>query len=104
MNSVKAEGIQGFCVGFLSAVAVATSGSEADLGPSAAIAFRLAVCIGAYVDLDGACSPVATKYTAVAVRWREGDADSQAEGSRIIRSIPNVSWRYSFKVCLSSGL
>jgi len=95
LNSVKAGGIQGFCVGFLSAVAVASSGSEVDLGPSAAIALRLAVCIGAYVDQDGAYSPVATEYMAVAIRWKGGNADDKAEAAKIIRSIPNVSQHYS---------
>ncbi|OCK75371.1 putative Phthiocerol synthesis polyketide synthase type I PpsA [Lepidopterella palustris CBS 459.81] len=72
------------------AVAVASSGSEVDLGASAAIALRLAVCIGAYVDQDGAYSPEATEYMAVAIRWREGNADDEAEVDRIIRSIPNA--------------
>ncbi|KAL8727819.1 MAG: hypothetical protein Q9166_005811 [cf. Caloplaca sp. 2 TL-2023] len=91
LNSVKAGGgIQGFCVGFLSAIAVASSGSEVDLGASAAIALRLAVCIGAYVDQDGAYAPVATEYTAVAIRWREGNTDDKAEVAEIIQSIPNA--------------
>jgi hypothetical protein len=94
LNSVMAGGIQGFCVGFLSAVAVAVSGSEIDLGPCAAIALHLAVCIGAYVDLDGAYSPVATEYMAVAIRWMEGNADDKAEAIKIIRSIPDVSQHY----------
>lgn len=91
LNSVLAGGIQGFCVGFLTAVAVASSRSEVDLGPSAAIALRLAVGIGAYVDHDGAFSPVATEYMAVAIRWREGNADDKVEATKIIRSIPDVS-------------
>lgn len=92
LNSVNAGGgIQGFCVGFLSAVAVASSGSEVDLGACAAIALRLAVCIGAYVDQDGAYAPVATEYMAVAIRWREGNTDDKAEVDEIIRSNPHVS-------------
>lgn len=91
LESLRVGGIQGFCVGFLSALAVASSESEAALGPSAATALRLAVIIGAYVDRDGAYSPAATKYTAVAVRWREGNADDKSEVHQIIQSTPNVS-------------
>lgn len=91
LDSVRAAGVQGFCIGFLSAVAVASSGSEVDLGPSAAIALRLAVCIGAYVDQDGAYSSVATEYKAVAIRWRKENANDKAKAAKIIRSIPNVS-------------
>lgn len=91
LESVKSGGVQGFCVGFLSAIAVASSASEADIGPSAAVALRLAVGIGAYVDQDGAFSPDATEYKAVAVRWRDGNADDEAEAANIIRSTPGVS-------------
>ncbi|KAL2015753.1 hypothetical protein VTK56DRAFT_4881 [Thermocarpiscus australiensis] len=91
LDSVKTGGgIQGFCVGFLSAAAVATPGSERDIGPSAAVALRLAVSIGAYVDQDGAYSPAATEYVAVAVRWRDGNAEDKANAAAIIRSIPDA--------------
>ena len=100
LNSVKAGGgIQGFCAGFLSAVAVASSRSEADLGASAAIPLRLAVCIGAYVDQDGAYAPVVTEYMTVAIRWREGNADDEAEVAEIIRSIPDVSTVHRYSSC-----
>jgi len=94
LKSVEAAGIQGFCVGFLSAVAVASSENQFELGPSAAIALRLAVCIGAYVDQDGAYAPTATEYMAVAIRWREENADDKAEVIKILRSIPNVRQHY----------
>jgi hypothetical protein len=77
-------GIQGFCVGLLSALAVATSASESDIGASAAVALRLAVCIGAYVDQDR----LGDEFVAVALRWADGLA--QADVADIIRSIPDV--------------
>lgn len=91
LEHLSAGGIQGFCVGLLSALAVASSENEAALGPSAAVALRLAVIIGAYVDRDGAYSPAATKYATVAVRWREGKAYDESEVHQIIQSTPNVS-------------
>jgi hypothetical protein len=44
--------VQGFCVGFLAAAAVASSHTDADLERWAATALRLALCVGAVVDID----------------------------------------------------
>ncbi|EPE28832.1 Thiolase-like protein [Glarea lozoyensis ATCC 20868] len=90
LEGVKDGGIQGFCIGFLSAVAVATSESEADLGSSAAVALRLAVSIGAYVDQDGAYAAVATDYLAVAVRWKEGNEEEKASTAGIAHLLPQA--------------
>lgn len=81
LESVSASGgVQGFCVGFLSAVAVAGSQTKADLGPAAATALRLAVCVGAYVDKEPG------SHATVAIRWREGNADDKAEVDKILQS------------------
>lgn len=91
LEGVRTGGVQGFCVGFLSALAVATSEDEADIGASAAIALRLAVSIGAYVDRDGEYSSAATRYATVAVRLREGNAEDKSALNNVIHSIPHVS-------------
>ena len=44
--------VQGFCVGFLAAAAVASARNKTELEKWTATAVRLAVCIGAIVDLD----------------------------------------------------
>ncbi|KAF2230777.1 hypothetical protein EV356DRAFT_579785 [Viridothelium virens] len=90
LDSVKIGGIHGHCVGFLSAVAVAICRSDADLGLSAAIGLRLAVCIGAYVDQDGAYSPVPKEYMAVAIRWRGVNINDKTAITRIVNSIPDA--------------
>ncbi|OTB18660.1 hypothetical protein K445DRAFT_363971 [Daldinia sp. EC12] len=48
----KGGTVQGFCVGFLAAAAVANTRDRADLERWTATAVRLAACIGAVVDLD----------------------------------------------------
>jgi hypothetical protein len=48
----RTRNVQGFCVGFLAAAAVASSHTDADLERWAATALRLAVCVGAVVDID----------------------------------------------------
>ena len=46
------QDIQGFCIGFLTAAAVSVSKSKADFQRYIATALRLAVCVGALVELD----------------------------------------------------
>ena len=61
-------GVQGFCTGFLTAVSVATSPDLEALSRQASVSLRLAVAIGAYIDLDLLDSDVSS----VAVRSRAG--------------------------------
>ncbi|RDW81833.1 hypothetical protein BP6252_02945 [Coleophoma cylindrospora] len=58
--------VQGFCLGFLTATAISCSKSEAQFHALASKAVRLALCIGALVDLDAlnCCA------SAFAVRWK----------------------------------
>ncbi|KAK8108232.1 Methylphloroacetophenone synthase [Apiospora kogelbergensis] len=83
-------GIQGFCVGLLSAVAVAGAQDEAGLGAAAAVALRLAVCVGAYVDHDGVFAPEPSQTQCVAVRWRDGSGEERAELEKTVRSFPQA--------------
>ncbi|KAI1320328.1 beta-ketoacyl synthase domain-containing protein [Xylariaceae sp. FL0255] len=89
LQSVKAESVNGFCVGFLAATAVASAIRESDVGLYAAIALRLAVCIGAYVDLDCTYSPEAQNYRALAVRWRAKSTEDRDRAYGLIDSFSN---------------
>jgi hypothetical protein len=64
---------QGFCVGFLAAAAVSCSQGTSDFPVIASAMIRLAVCIGAAVDLD---SLEHGQSQSVAVRWK-GDMDDE---------------------------
>lgn len=71
LESVTAGGgIQGFCTGLLSALAVASGKTEEEVGKFAATSVRLAFCIGAYVDLDQGRNDGDSKASTLAVRWR----------------------------------
>lgn len=71
LKSVAAGGgIQGFCIGLLSALAVASGRTEEDVGQYAAVSVRLAFCVGAYVDLDRHRNGGECKVTTLAVRWK----------------------------------
>lgn len=65
-------GIQGFCIGLLSALAVASGKTEDDVGNFAAVSVRLAFCVGAYVDLDQHRNCGNSKALTFAVRWKTG--------------------------------
>lgn len=91
LKGVQSGGVQGFCAGFLSAIAIASAATGADLGATAAVALRLAVCIGAYVDQDSIYSPREEKYACVAILWKEASSDSRNEVARLIDAFPNVS-------------
>ncbi|KAL2207821.1 putative Phthiocerol synthesis polyketide synthase type I PpsA [Sarocladium strictum] len=57
------------------AIAVAVSGSEDELASWGAVAFRLAVVIGAYVDIDSIEN--ARQHAAIAIRWRSGKKEDR---------------------------
>lgn len=63
----KAAGVQGFCAGLLSALAIATSIDEESVGVHGALSVRVAFSIGAYVDLD---SLRHGSTDCLAVRWK----------------------------------
>ncbi|KAI9661722.1 MAG: Type I Iterative PKS [Bathelium mastoideum] len=75
---VKVGGVQGFCAGLLSALAVAGSGGEEEVGLYGAISVRLAFAIGAYVELDSIRNG---QTSCLAVRWKSRD------GFAIIRKV-----------------
>ena len=90
IKSVAAGGgIQGFCIGLLSALAVASAKAEIDVGNFAAISVRLAFCVGAYVDLDRHRNGGDSKAITLAVRWK---ADTVLEHIQALLSRhPDVS-------------
>ncbi|KAI1195589.1 BcPKS19, polyketide synthase [Nemania serpens] len=90
LESVGTAGIQGFCVGFISAIVVASSKDESDIGAAAAVGLRLAVCIGAYVDLGALRSHDAGGASCVAIRWREGNAEEKDSVEAIVQSYPDA--------------
>lgn len=53
-NVRKCGGFQGLCTGLLTGMAIACSRKDSDIGDFAAVALRLALCVGALVDLEGA--------------------------------------------------
>lgn len=90
LDNVQASGIQGFCVGFLTAVVVACSTDSTRLSSFAANGLRLAFCIGAYVDLDQSLPGTSLAASCIAVRWQTGRTDMEAATVKLVESYPQV--------------
>ncbi|KAI9864364.1 MAG: Type I Iterative PKS [Trichoglossum hirsutum] len=69
LDSINTGGVQGFSTGFLTATALACSKEEKDVNIYGAVALRLAVCIGAFVDLDGIFAEPPNETSCLVVRW-----------------------------------
>lgn len=89
LENVNVGGVQGFCTGILTAIAVACSKTEDDVNTYGAVALRLALCIGAYVDLDAASIDGRLRSSSLAVRWKTAAGHDKV--LEILRSYPEVS-------------
>ncbi|KAK7403411.1 hypothetical protein QQX98_010824 [Neonectria punicea] len=79
LKGVRDGGIQGLCVGLLSAMALACSPTSADVAKHGAVAVRLALCVGALVDLDEMELPETT--VCISTRWPRG------EGEEVLKAV-----------------
>nr|BAZ95871.1 polyketide synthase [Fusarium sp. NBRC100844] len=77
LDSLKDGGVQGYCIGLLSAVIVASSTDEQELVQHTATGIRLALAIGAFGDLAELSSTLG--WTTLAIRLRQGGEDDEAE-------------------------
>ncbi|KAI1452413.1 ketoacyl-synt-domain-containing protein [Annulohypoxylon moriforme] len=64
------EAAQGFCIGFLSAAALASANDWSDFERNVSNAIRLATCIGIIVDAEEASHPAQDRATAISVHWK----------------------------------
>ncbi|OLN96152.1 Iterative polyketide synthase CazM 3 [Colletotrichum chlorophyti] len=86
LEKLEREGVQGFCVGFLSAITVASSLDEEELVETATRALRLAVCIGAYVDKDATHA----EPTCISVRKRHKQVGDSERIADLLRRFPKT--------------
>ncbi|KAI0896146.1 ketoacyl-synt-domain-containing protein [Annulohypoxylon nitens] len=64
------EAAQGFCIGFLSAAALASASDWSAFEQNASNAIRLAACIGVVVDKEEASHAAQDRATAISVYWK----------------------------------
>jgi hypothetical protein len=89
LQAIEPGGAQGFCVGFLTAIAVNCAQNERDISEIGAISLRLAVCVGAYVDRDGSFAEPPNDTACIAVRWRTEHIKEQ-EIVHVVKNYPDV--------------
>lgn len=89
MEDVSTAGVQGFCLGLLSAVAVGCARQEGEVDTQASVALRLAVCIGAYIDLHRVYTVDSFDSVSLAVRWRS--VTSHNSLLEVLQTYPDVS-------------
>ncbi|PVH96863.1 ketoacyl-synt-domain-containing protein [Periconia macrospinosa] len=71
LHLASKAGVHGFCTGILAAMSVASSQNEEELIGHASAALRLALCIGAYVDLS--CQTSSSKSLCTVVRSKSAE-------------------------------
>ena len=82
--------VQGFCIGFLVAASIACSKQKAEFFQVACNALRLAVCIGALIDLDEHLHTDSNdRSSSFAVRWTTASERTHLES--IVESFTSVS-------------
>ena len=89
IEDVSTAGVQGFCIGLLSAVAVGGARQEAEISALAAVALRLAACIGAYIDLHRAYTADSFDTVSLAVRWKSSTSHNLL--LEVLQTYPEVS-------------
>ncbi|KAK2736191.1 Type I Iterative PKS [Myotisia sp. PD_48] len=62
-------GIQGLCTGLITAIALASSRNKAEICKNAAVAMRLAVTTGAWIDLDRAGEQTLERFICISTSW-----------------------------------
>lgn len=83
------EGTQGFCIGFLSAAALASANDWTEVEHNVSAAVRLAACIGIVVDARWSSRLAQERATAVHVRWKTAEDRTFLE--ICLDSFPGVS-------------
>lgn len=89
LSNVRNNGVYGLCTGILPAFAIASSDDAMVVGAYGAVALRLAVCIGASVDLEGVCGSPPDEACCLVARHATLDQDSL---EHVLGRFPDVSF------------
>lgn len=86
LEDVRDGGIQGLCIGLLSATALASSRTRAQVAKNGAIALRLALCVGACIDHEETQSEEQT--ICLTARWSSSHREQAF--MKVFNSFPQV--------------
>lgn len=88
------QAVQGFCIGFLSAAALASSSNWTEFERHVSNSLRLATCIGIIIDAEDALHAPPDRATTVSVRWKTASDRAYLETS--LDLFPDVRLRFCF--------
>lgn len=84
------DNVQGFCIGFLTAAALAMSKDEDEFRHFASIAIRLAVCIGSIIDLnERTLHDQPDRSSSMVIQWKTLSGNQTFE--EVLKDYPSVS-------------
>ena len=89
LQAAQHGGFQGFCSGLLSALVLACSRNEDDINKLGSVAIRIALVVGAFIDLDS----IESEFACLAVRYK-----SNTDGEEVEQLIQQFQG-----VCISSS-
>lgn len=94
---LELQAAQGFCIGFLSAAALASSSDWSEFERNISNTVRLAACIGIVIDAENVLYAPPDRSTAVSVHWKTASDRAYLETS--LDLFPDVSNTSDFKQC-----
>ena len=83
------QAVQGFCIGFLGAIALSTSSDWSAFEETISRAVRLAACLGAIIDAEDRTKAADGRATSISARWRTDSERTFLEAT--LDSFPEVS-------------
>jgi hypothetical protein len=89
LRATGACGFQGLCIGQLTAIACSSATNDSELHEQAAVALRLAVLIGAIIDLDGCYAEPPKQWACVIARHKSSDLSQPI--TDVLAGYPEVS-------------
>lgn len=101
IQPLQQHGVQGFCIGFLTATTIAFSGNEEQLCEHVTTSINLAMCLGAYIDQNAVYAQPSNPACVFSVRWKSGDV-SIGQVEEILGQHPNVRTPVSTKQYMAS--
>jgi hypothetical protein len=89
LQAARTGGYQGLCIGQLAAIACSNAANESEIIDQAAVAIRLAVLIGAIIDLDGCFAEPPKKWACIVAR--EKSSASSYDLDNVLGHHPEVT-------------
>jgi hypothetical protein len=89
LQATRTNGFQGLCIGQLTAIACSSATNESEFIKQAVVAVRLAVLIGAIIDLDGCYAEPPRQWACIVARHKSSTLSNTI--TDVLAGYPDVS-------------